>query len=86
MEARWYVYMLSCSDDTLYIGVTTDLARRVVEHNTSPKGARYTRPRRPVSLVYSEEHTTRSEATKRESILKGLSRTEKLLLAGLSSS
>jgi putative endonuclease len=86
MDTVWYVYMLSCADGTLYTGVTTDLERRLGEHNTSSKGARYTRPRRPVSLVYSEQYATRSEATKRESVLKNLSRTEKLLLAGLSSS
>lgn len=86
MDARWYVYMLSCADGTVYTGVTTDLERRVVEHNTSPKGARYTRPRRPVSLSYSEEYATRSEAATREAALKKLTRTEKLLLAGLSSS
>ena len=77
----YYVYMLRCSDDTLYTGITTNLKRREVEHNTSDKGAKYTRIRRPVKLVYSEEHTDRSTASKREYyIKKKMSRAEKLKL------
>lgn len=78
--SSWYVYILECKDGTLYTGVTTDLSRRVEEHNSSTKGARYTRVRRPVSLRYSEAHDTRSEACKREAALKQLSREGKLAL------
>lgn len=68
-------------DDTLYTGITTDLARRVQEHNSSEKGAKYTRVRRPVELVYSEDHTDRSDASKREyHIKKKMTRAEKLNL------
>lgn len=73
-----YTYIVECADHTLYTGYTTDLARRVHEHNHSPKGAKYTRTRRPVVLVYSEVHSTRSEAMKRESAIKHLNRKEKL--------
>ena len=76
----YYVYILECSDNTLYTGITTDLQRRVDEHNTSEKGAKYTRLRRPVRLVYSEEQTDRSSASKREYALKKLSRMQKLAL------
>ena len=75
-----YTYIVECADHTLYTGYTTDLARRVAEHNGSPKGAKYTRTRRPVVLVYSEMHSTRSEAMKRVSAIKHLSRKEKLEL------
>jgi len=77
----YYVYMLRCSDNTLYTGITTNLKRREAEHNTSDKGAKYTRIRRPVKLVYSEEHTDRSTASKREYyIKKKMTRAEKLKL------
>ena len=73
--------MLRCSDNTLYTGITTNLKRREAEHNTSDKGAKYTRIRRPVKLVYSEEHTDRSTASKREYyIKKKMTRAEKLKL------
>lgn len=77
---EWYVYIVQCSDKSLYTGITVDLDRRVLEHNTSNKGAKYTRPRRPVQLVYSEAHEDRSSASKRESAIKKLSRAEKLTL------
>ena len=80
METRWHVYILECADGTLYTGVTTDLARRLIEHNDSVKGAKYTRTRRPVSMKYVEEHDSRSTATKREAELKRLSRAKKLAL------
>ena len=76
----YYIYILKCSDDTLYTGITTDLKRRVDEHNHSPKGAKYTKLRRPVSLVYSEEAEDRSSASKREYVIKKLKRKEKLEL------
>jgi len=73
--------MLECSDGTLYTGITTDLERRLDEHNNSPKGAKYTRARRPVTLVYSEELDNRSLASKREYFIKHkMSRKEKLQL------
>lgn len=66
----WYTYMVRCADNTLYTGITTDLCRRVEEHNTSDKGAKYTRSRRPVKLVYSETFPDRSQAASREFALK----------------
>jgi len=76
----YFVYMLECSDSTLYTGITTDLKRRLDEHNNSSKGAKYTRLRRPVKIVYSEEQADRSSASKREYALKKLTREEKLAL------
>jgi len=78
METRWHVYILECADGTLYTGVTTDLGRRLTEHNDSIAGAKYTRARRPVTMKYAEEHISRSSATKREAELKKLSRAKKL--------
>ena len=77
MEKQHFVYMLKCKDDTFYIGYTTDLDRRVEEHNTSPKGAKYTRGRRPIKLVYHVACNTRSDATKLEWELKKLTRQQK---------
>ena len=76
----YFIYILQCSDDTLYTGITTDIKRRVEEHNGSAKGAKYTKIRRPVKLVYSEESEDRSSASKREHAIKKLSRLEKLKL------
>lgn len=75
--ARWYVYILRCSDDTLYTGVTTDLARRLQEHNSAVGGARYTRSRQPVRMEYAEVAGSRSAAYSREYQLKRLSRKAK---------
>lgn len=75
----YHLYILRCADDTLYTGITTDLVRRIAEHNTSPVGAKYTRARRPVSLVYSRRFRTRSNALREEARVKRLSRSEKLL-------
>lgn len=77
-----FVYILQCADTTLYAGYTTDIARRVDEHNGASKkpGARYTRARRPVTLVFSRTFATRSEALKFEAYVKSLSRAEKLIL------
>ncbi|CAA6800279.1 MAG: Endonuclease [uncultured Sulfurovum sp.] len=72
--------MVQCSDDTLYTGITTDLERRVDEHNNSQKGAKYTRARRPVSLVYREALENRSLASKREFLIKKMKRKEKIKL------
>lgn len=76
-DMRWVVYVLRCADGTLYTGITTQLERRLQEHNHSPKGARYTRHRRPVNLVYSERHPSRSAASKREAAIKKLPRRDK---------
>ncbi len=77
----YYVYMVKCADNTLYTGIATELERRIEEHNDSDKGAKYTRVRRPVRLVYSEEYPDRSTASKREyEIKKKMSRAEKLKL------
>jgi len=75
----FYVYLLRCADDTLYCGYTNDLEGRLSVHN-SGQGAKYTKSRRPVRLVYSERFFTKSEALKRECAIKKLSRTEKLKL------
>lgn len=73
--------MVKCADDTLYTGIATDLARRIEEHNSSLKGAKYTRARRPVHLVYSEAFPDRSIASKREyEIKKKMNRSQKLQL------
>ena len=77
-----FVYLLRCCDGSLYCGWTDDLERRMATHNTG-KGARYTRSRKPVRLVWSEELTDRSAALKREIAIKRLTRTQKLALAGL---
>ncbi len=77
----YYVYIVKCADETLYTGIATELERRVEEHNSSEKGAKYTRVRRPVTLVYREEHPDRSSASKREyEIKKKMNRAEKLKL------
>lgn len=75
-----YTYILQCADGTLYTGITTDLARRVHEHNHSPKGATYTKAKRPVTLVRSEASDTRSEASARECAIKKLTREQKITL------
>ncbi len=74
----WYLYVLECSDGTLYTGVTTDLQRRIVEHNSSRKGAKYTMTRRPVHLLWSKQCGSRSEAQSEEYKFKKLSRKNKL--------
>lgn len=76
----YYLYILKCADKTLYTGITTDLTRRVSEHNTSKLGAKYTKARRPVNLVYSRKFRTRATATREEIRIKNLSKIEKLKL------
>jgi putative endonuclease len=79
----WNVYLVRCADGTLYTGIATDVARRVAEHNGSDAlGARYTRSRRPVVLVYAETVATRSEALKREHQIRRLGRAGKEKLMG----
>lgn len=79
----WQVYIILCSDNSFYTGITTDLERRIDEHN-SGKAASYTRGRRPVKLVYQESCQSQSQALKREFQIKSLSRKEKLKLIHLS--
>jgi len=69
-EAHWYVYIVRCNDSTLYTGITKDFKRRIVEHNSENSGAKYTRPQRPVELMYSEKFESRSDALKREHQIK----------------
>ena len=79
MEHTWKLYMLRCSDGSLYTGITTDVGKRFAAHNAG-KGAKYTRSRRPLELVYTEECGDHSAALKRELEIKRLTRTEKLKL------
>ena len=72
----WTIYLLRCDDDTLYCGITTDLERRVGEHNRQV-GAKYTRSRTPVEVVYEEEAADRGAALRREYAIKQMSRAEK---------
>ncbi|OCL25789.1 endonuclease [Orenia metallireducens] len=74
-----YVYIIECADNTLYTGYTNNLERRISSHN-SGKGAKYTRGRTPVKLRYFEEYQTKSEAMKREYVIKQLRRQDKLKL------
>lgn len=76
----YFVYILECSDSSLYTGIAKDLKKRLEEHNSSEKGAKYTKSRRPVKLVYSEVSEDRSSASKREYIIKKLTRSQKLQL------
>lgn len=76
----WFVYILECSDGSLYTGITIDCERRLNEHNDSKLAAKYTRIRRPVTLVYSQEYPDRSSASKEEYRIKKLSRLDKIQL------
>jgi putative endonuclease len=78
----YFVYILKCNDGTLYTGITSDLTRRVEEHNSSKLGAKYTKARRPVKLIYSKEFADRSAALIEEARIKKLSRSEKLNFLG----
>ena len=76
--SQWYVYILRCGDSSLYTGITTDVERRLQEHNSDDRlAARYTRPRRPVKLAYAEESPSRSAALKREHEIKRMTRSAK---------
>lgn len=79
MESTWYLYILRCKDNTFYTGITTDVEKRLEVHR-SGKGAKYTRGRTPLELVYRETCGTHSEALRRELQIKKLSREEKLEL------
>lgn len=72
-----YVYIVECSDGSYYTGWTTNLDKRIKEHNEGDKGAKYTKARRPVTLVYYEEYNTKQEAMSREWHIKQLGRKEK---------
>jgi putative endonuclease len=76
----YFVYILQCADRTLYVGCTNDLARRLQQHNQTKQGARYTKTRRPVVLVYSERRRTRGNALRREHEIKSWRRAKKLAL------
>lgn len=76
----YFVYILKCSDGTLYTGITNDIEQRIVAHNTSKNGAKYTASRRPVTLQYSETYETKSLALKREAQIKKFTREKKLIL------
>ena len=74
----WKVYLLRCSDSSLYTGITRDLNRRLDEHNNNDRlASAYTRARRPVILAYQESHTDRSSASKREAAIKKMTKIEK---------
>ena len=74
----YYVYILFCADKTMYTGITTDLERRVAEHNSSPKGAKYTKGRRPVKVIYTAKLPDKSSALREEIRIKKMTRKEKL--------
>ena len=76
MEKKWYLYILRCGDGTLYTGITTDVQARFAQHQAG-KGAKYTRGRGPLEVVYTEECEDHSAALKRELAVKALSREEK---------
>jgi putative endonuclease len=78
---NWHVYIVRCSDDTLYTGIAKDVEKRIAEHNSGNlAGAKYTRSRGPVELVYQEQVNTRSEAVRREIEIKKLSKKQKEIL------
>ncbi|HEY6096145.1 MAG TPA: GIY-YIG nuclease family protein [Gallionellaceae bacterium] len=77
----WHCYLLRCADDTLYCGISNDLEKRIAAHNAG-EGAKYTRGRAPVQLVYAEACADKSAALKRERQIKRLTRAQKLALAG----
>ena len=76
----YFVYILECSDGSLYTGITKDITKRLDEHNTKDTGAKYTKARRPVKLLYEEASENRSSASKREYAIKKLTRFKKLQL------
>ena len=82
MDKAWFVYLLRCGDDSLYCGITDDVQRRLETHRAG-KGAKYTRGRGPLELVYTEQCESYSAALKREATIKKLKRPEKLALARL---
>jgi len=77
VSADWLMYVVECSDGSYYTGITTDMTRRLNEHNRTKRGAKYTRSRRPVRLIYFESHENRSEASRAEAAFKKLTRKKK---------
>lgn len=75
---KYFVYIVRCADGTYYTGYTSDLTKRLNQHNSGKQGARYTRMRRPVKLVYVEKFDTQKEAMIREKEIKKLSRVQKI--------
>jgi putative endonuclease len=80
VEIPYTLYLLRCSDGTLYTGITSDMKRRIHEHNTSDKGAKYTRSRRPCIMVYHEDYQNKSAALKREIAIKKMTKAKKEIL------
>jgi putative endonuclease len=76
----YFVYILECKDGSLYTGITKDINKRLDEHNSNDKGAKYTKARRPVKLLYEESSENRSTASKREYEIKQFTRLKKLQL------
>ncbi len=74
----WFVYIVECSDKSLYTGITNNVERRLTEHNTSRRGAKYTRSRRPVKLIFATPVNSRSAALKLEYKIKSLKKGEKV--------
>jgi len=74
----WFVYIVECSDESLYTGITNNIDRRLTEHNSSKKGAKYTRSRRPVKLIFATPVNSRSAALKLEHKIKSLRKSEKI--------
>lgn len=80
---KYYLYMLKCADESLYTGITTDIERRLKEHNKGKAAAKYTRARRPVSLAYAKAYKDRSSASIAEAQMKKLTKEQKLALIGV---
>ena len=76
----WFVYLVRCQDTTFYCGIAKDLDRRLAEHNSADKGAKYTRGRRPVELVFTEQTSSRAKAAQREGQIKRMTRAQKMAL------
>jgi predicted GIY-YIG superfamily endonuclease len=79
-DGGWWVYVVRCDDDTYYCGIARDVERRVAQHNAG-RGARYTRGRRPVVLIYQEPVPSQRDALKRERVIKGWPKRRKAALA-----
>ena len=77
-QTTWMMYVVECSDGTLYTGITTNIRRRILEHNFGMRGAKYTRSRRPVKLKFSMECEDHSDAARKESRFKKLTKAEKI--------
>lgn len=83
-DGNWFVYVIRCADGSLYTGITKDVSRRAKQHNAGT-ASRYTRSRRPTSLVYQEAHANHSLALKREAAIKAMTRWEKTTMIRLRS-